>query len=78
MMFAEGEVLRNRHTGALVTVTDVLNVKGASNPVFQVLDSEGQTYRMDTPSAELYGQSVDMFVLFAPRPVRGLPRYLQV
>ena len=51
MMFAEGEVLRNRHTGALVTVTDVLNVKGASNPVFQVLDSEGQTYRMDTPSA---------------------------
>jgi len=50
-MFAEGDVLKNKHTGGIVTVTDVLHIKSAKNPVLQVLDAEGQVFRLDEPSA---------------------------
>jgi|8_EtaG_2_1085327.scaffolds.fasta_scaffold06777_4 hypothetical protein len=50
-MFAEGDVLKNKHTGGIVTVTDVLHIKSAKNPVLQVLDAEGQVFRLDKPSA---------------------------
>lgn len=50
-MFAEGDMLKNKHTSDIITVTDVLHIKGARNPVLQVLDAEGQIFRLDKPSA---------------------------